>query len=70
MYSSKTTSVYSVSVPYLERSPKVELLSIAADERPGRVQLNEVETVAALVNHLLPSTFNKSWLSMLITGLD
>jgi hypothetical protein len=38
---------------YLEWSPEVELLGNAADERPGCVELDEVEAVPALVHHLL-----------------
>ena len=37
----------------LERGAEVELLRVLAEEGPGRVQLDEVDVVAALLRHLL-----------------
>ena len=40
-------------IVYLERGAEVELLRVLAEEGPGRVQLDEVDVVAALLRHLL-----------------
>ena len=42
-----------LDIVYLERGAEVELLRVLAEEGPGRVQLDEVDVVAALLRHLL-----------------
>ena len=45
--------IYFICIADLERGAEVELLRVLAEEGPGRVQLDEVDVVAALLRHLL-----------------